>query len=218
MYWIAFGDIHEATGAVASVPGLAGADGVIITGDLTNRGGREAGERVLSAVAAVNPRILAVPGNMDTDAVQGLLRERGADLHLRTRELVPGLGLAGVGLSTPTPFGTPGEVPEETLAGWLDDMADRVTGFDRLVVAIHQPPLGSALDRISSGAHVGSPAVRRFIERVRPDVVVTGHIHESRGTERIGDTLVVNPGALADGGHVRLDYEGGKLSATLLGV
>jgi len=218
MHWIAFGDIHEATGAVASVPDLAGAEGVIITGDLTNMGGREAGERVFSAVAAVNPRILAVPGNMDTAAVQDVLRERGADLHRGTRELAPGLGLAGIGLSTPTPFGTPGEVAEDVMAEWLDDMAARVAGFDRLVVAIHQPPLGSALDRISSGAHVGSPAVRRFIEQVRPDVVVTGHIHESRGEERIGDTLVINPGALAEGGHVRLDYEGGKLSATLLGV
>ncbi|WP_419785804.1 metallophosphoesterase [Pseudodesulfovibrio sp.] len=218
MYWIAFGDIHEATGAVASIPGLAEAEGVIITGDLTNRGGRPEGERVLDAVAAVNPRILALPGNMDTEAVQAVMRDRGVDLHLKASELAPGLGCIGIGLSTPTPFGTPGEVPEETLAGWLDDMAAKVPEFEHVILAIHQPPLDSSLDRVSNGMHVGSPAVRRFIEQVGPDVVVTGHIHESRAVETIGQSLVVNPGALADGGYVRIEFEGGALSAKLLGV
>ena len=103
MYWIAFGDIHESTGRLEAVPGLAEADGVIVTGDLTNRGGREAGKRVLDAVARFNPRILAQPGNMDSDSVTAYLREQDMDIHLKARELAPGLGLMGVGLSTPHP-------------------------------------------------------------------------------------------------------------------
>ncbi|WFS62156.1 metallophosphoesterase [Pseudodesulfovibrio thermohalotolerans] len=215
MYWIAFGDIHESTGLLESVPGLAKADGVIVSGDLTNRGGRAAGGRVLDAVARINPRILAQPGNMDTDEVTACIRERDMDIHLRVRELAPGLGLMGVGLSTPTPFGTPGEVPEATLSGWLDETYAEAAGFDRLVCVIHEPPQDTTVDRLSNGLHVGSPGVRAFLERVQPDLAVTGHIHEASGTDFIGDTPVINPGMLADGGFVRIDFDGEKLTARL---
>ncbi|EGB15923.1 metallophosphoesterase [Pseudodesulfovibrio mercurii] len=218
MYWIAFGDIHESTGLLGSVPGLAEADGVIVTGDLTNRGDREAGKRVLDDVARFNPRILAQPGNMDTDGVTAYIRERDMDIHLRVRELAPGLKLMGVGLSTPTPFGTPGEVPEATLAEWLDQTYALTDGFERLICIIHEPPLDTEVDRLSNGQHVGSPAVRAFLERVQPALAVTGHIHEASGTDRIGETPVINPGMLAHGGFVRIDYDGETLSAALMRV
>lgn len=218
MYWIAFGDIHESTGVLGSIPGLGRADGVILTGDLTNRGSRESADRVIDAVAAINPRILALPGNMDTDAVEARLRERGMDLHLRVRELAPGLGLMGVGYSTPTPFGTPGEVPEATLVGWLDATHALASSFDTLVVAVHEPPHGSKADMLGNGEHVGSPGVRAFIERVRPALVLTGHIHESRAVDRVGESLVINPGMLAGGGFVRIEYRDNALSAELMSV
>ncbi|WP_285907374.1 metallophosphoesterase [Pseudodesulfovibrio pelocollis] len=218
MYWIAFGDIHESTGVLGSIPGLGRAQGVIITGDLTNRGGRESADRVIGAVAAINPRILALPGNMDTDAVQARLAERGMDIHLRARELAPGLGLMGVGYSTPTPFGTPGEVAEETLTGWLDATHALAAHFDTLIVAVHEPPHASGVDRLGNGQHVGSPGVRAFIEGARPALVLTGHIHESRAVDRIGETTVINPGMLAGGGFVRIEYRDNTLSAELMSV
>ncbi|WP_207260854.1 metallophosphoesterase [Desulfovibrio sp. Huiquan2017] len=218
MYWIAFGDIHESTGLLGAVPGLAEADGVIVTGDLTNRGGRESAKHVLDAVARFNPCILAQPGNMDEDDVTVYLRERDMDIHLRVRELAPGLKLMGVGLSTPTPFGTPGEVPEATLAAWLDETYALAGDFDRLICVIHEPPLDTKLDRLSNGQHVGSPGVRAFLERVQPDLAVTGHIHEARGADRIGSTPVLNPGMLAHGGYVRINFDGRTLSADLESV
>lgn len=218
MYWIAFGDIHESIDLIDDVPGLAGADGVIITGDITNRGGSSAAARVVDAVARINPRILAQPGNMDTDGVTEFLRERDMDIHLRVRELAPGLGLMGVGLSTPTPFGTPGEISEETLVRWLDATHAKADRFEHLVCAIHEPPLDTGLDRLSNGQHVGSPGVRAFIERVRPALVVTGHIHESTGMDRVGGTPIINPGMLAGGGYVRIEFDGRAVTATLESV
>ena len=215
MHFIAFGDVHESTGLIRAIPGLAEADGVIITGDITNRGGFDAIDRVFRAVAAVNPRIHAQPGNMDTDAVQTYLAERDADIHLRVRELAPGLGLMGVGLSTPTPFGTPGEVSESTLGRWLDETYLLAKGFDHLICAIHEPPINTGLDKLGNGQHVGSPGVRAFIERVQPALVVTGHIHEATGADRIGRTPVVNPGMLAGGGFVRINFDGRTVTAEL---
>ncbi len=218
MFWIAFGDVHESTGTIASIPGLAEAESVIITGDLTNRGSREAVDRVIEAVAEINPRILAQPGNMDTDTVQAYLQERDVDIHLKVRELAPGIGIMGVGLSTPTPFGTPSEVPDETIGAWLDETYAKASGFDKLILAVHEPPMNTKVDMLSNGQHIGSPSVRKFIERVQPDLVLTGHIHESKAVDVIGDTPIINPGMLAGGGYVRIELKGDELIAELTSI
>ncbi|BCS89449.1 metallophosphoesterase family protein [Pseudodesulfovibrio sediminis] len=218
MYWIAFGDIHESTALLGSIPDLAEADGVIITGDITNRGGESAVRDVLDAVAAINPRILAQPGNMDTDEVQAYLKAQGMDMHLRVRELAPGLGLMGVGLSTPTPFGTPGEVSEGRLGRWLEETVSQAKGYYQLICAIHEPPFETEVDVLGNGQHVGSPSVRSFIEKTQPAVVLTGHIHEATGVAMIGKTPVINPGMLAGGGYVRIDFDGNMVTAELKSV
>jgi Icc-related predicted phosphoesterase len=63
---------------------------------------------------------------------------------------------------------------------------------------------------------VGSIAVRTFIEEKQPLLCVTGHIHESKGQDYIGRTLVLNPGMMKDGGYIEAIYENGILSAALL--
>jgi Icc-related predicted phosphoesterase len=42
---------------------------------------------------------------------------------------------------------------------------------------------------------VGSTAVRTVIEKYQPMLGIHGHIHESRGTVKIGRTLCINPGS-----------------------
>jgi Icc-related predicted phosphoesterase len=66
-----------------------------------------------------------------------------------------------------------------------------------------------------NGTPVGSAAVRRFIESRKPQVCVVGHIHEGRGVDRIGETLVLNAGALRDGGYVVVEDDGRTLTADL---
>ena len=67
--WIVLGDIHEEIGRFASIPELAGADGVIVTGDITQDGGPEAAARVMDVIKASNSRIFAQIGNMDRPGV-----------------------------------------------------------------------------------------------------------------------------------------------------
>ena len=55
------------------------------------------------------------------------------------------------------------------------------------------------------GKHVGSTAVRTFIEKNKPDVVVCGHIHEARGTDILGSTLMINCGSAAQGNYAMID-------------
>ena len=70
----------------------------------------------------------------------------------------------------------------------------------RTVAVIHTPPFNTKCDVLFDGRHIGSKAVRGWIERVQPRLTLHGHIHESPKLsraffDRIGETLVVNPGA-----------------------
>ncbi|MDP3428141.1 MAG: metallophosphoesterase family protein [Humidesulfovibrio sp.] len=224
MFWIAVGDVHESIGMLGAIPGIKQAEGLILTGDLTNRGGEDKARRVLDKARAANPNLLAQMGNMDHAEVGELLSRSGENIHRQARLLAPGLVLMGVGWATPTPFGTPSETSEAELARWIKethllalDLAARdcATCPFRLVAVIHTPPLNTALDRIASGVHVGSAGVRAFIEDVQPDVVICGHIHEAVAEERLGRTHALNPGLLAEGGYVRLSLTDGQLRASL---
>ena len=45
--------------------------------------------------------------------------------------------------------------------------------------------------------------MRRVIEKYQPLLGVHGHIHESGGDRRIGDTVCINPGSEANHGILR---------------
>src|ERR1051325_815140 len=64
---------------------------------------------------------------------------------------------------------------------------------------LHSPPRDTRCDMIGATHHVGSRAIRAFVERHEPPLVLSGHIHESprvSGAYRdaIGHSVVVNPG------------------------
>ncbi len=67
------------------------------------------------------------------------------------------------------------------------------------VYVLHSPPRDTACDVIATRQHVGSRAIRAFVETHQPRLVLSGHIHESPRVsgawrDRVGRTPVVNPG------------------------
>ena len=73
----------------------------------------------------------------------------------------------------------------------------------RLILVFHTPPYGTPLDTLYDGSHVGSRAVRSFIEREQPWMSLHGHIHESPTVsglywDTIGDSVCVNAGQVFD--------------------
>jgi len=219
MYWIVVGDVHGSTGLFEHIPGVGEAQALILSGDLTNRGGRDQAEAVLKAALRANPRVLAQVGNMDHPGLTDYFAAQGVNLHREARLLAPGLALMGVGYSTPTPFDTPSETSEEQLAAWLKetyDWARTLAGPSGSILAvIHNAPHGTLLDRLANGMNVGSTSVRAFLDQAQPEICVCGHIHEGRGEQDLGRTCVLNPGLLADGGYVRVDLQDGELTASL---
>ncbi len=211
---IAFGDIHMEYGALQAVSGFASADLVIVTGDLTNFGNREAAHQVISAIRSINSNIYAQPGNLDDASVMAYLNELGINLHGRGF-LLNDIGVFGVGGSNPTPFNTPTEFSEEEIGRLLSQGHTSVAHASIQIMVPHAPPYNTAADLIPNGMHVGSKAVREFIERVQPDFCLTGHIHEARSVDRIGRTVILNPGMFGSGGWIELQNESGVWSAVL---
>jgi Icc-related predicted phosphoesterase len=214
-FWIAIGDIHGDVSRIGEVPGIFQAQGVLISGDITDYGSRALVETLLNDIAHVNPNILGVIGNMDTREVEDVLEEKGYNVHARATDLGFGVGLVGVGYSTPTPFGTPSEVSDAQLETWLNQALQRVGDCEHLILLVHNPPFDTQTDRVRVDQPVGSEAVRKFIEKIQPDVCVTGHIHESRAVDRLGKTKIINPGLFGAGGYVVIRLANDGLAAEL---
>jgi Icc-related predicted phosphoesterase len=106
------------------------------------------------------------------------------------------VSVGGAGALVPHAFDPAERRP--TIADALADLAALAPAAATLLVS-HSPPRDTRCDVVQSGAHVGSRALRRHIERHAPPLVLSGHIHESpRVTgawrDTIGTTAVVNPG------------------------
>jgi Icc-related predicted phosphoesterase len=211
---IAAGDIHMDPGDVANIPGIVSADHIIITGDITNYGSCLDAEVVLNRLLRINSSILGVAGNLDQHDVARYLDDNGISLHGRGR-MVESLGIMGLGGSNYTPFNTPYEFSEQELSVFLASGYAQIDDTENFILVSHAPPIQTKTDRLTNGNHVGSKAVRTFIEEKQPLLCVTGHIHESRGQDYIGRTLIINPGMMKDGGYIEIIYENGMLSAAL---
>lgn len=214
-FWIGFGDIHEDLSLIGEIPDLAGADGVIVSGDITNRGGIHRAENLLGKISDINPVIYAQIGNMDRSEITSWLDEKGWNIHATGKQIAEDVGIMGLGYSTPTPFMTPSEVSEDMLARWLEKGYEQVKHFPKLILVAHDPPYGSKAARLPSGENVGNKPVLEFINRVQPDICLTGHIHEGNSEDFIGKTKILNPGMLCMGGYVIIRLKNNRLEAEL---
>jgi len=195
-------------------PTLREADYALLIGDLTYFGDPPDAFRVVDAVRQFCPHVLAVTGNLDMPTVIDAFRDAGISLHGEGRRF-GSLGIFGCGGSNVTPMDTPTELTEEELREVLEAGHEAVADAPRRLMVCHTPPYDTRLDRLMNGRPVGSPAVRHFIETHQPDVALVGHIHEGRGTDRIGRTVVLNAGALRDGGYVIVEDDDRGLTAAL---
>jgi len=198
MKLLCISDLHSEAG---SIEGLAEADALVICGDITHFGDGAKAKELLYSFKDSN-MILAVPGNCDNLDVNDALLDLDVDLHARGR-IIDDVGFFGLGGSNETPFNTPQEYKEDTLLEFIMKGYEQVRDAAFKVFVTHTPPIDTKLDD-AGGRHVGSTSVRRFIEEYQPDLVLCGHIHEAKGTDRMGKTVMVNPGMLRNG-HALID-------------
>jgi Icc-related predicted phosphoesterase len=112
--------------------------------------------------------------------------------------------------SNPTPWDTPRETTEDKLAAHLDELCQKVgtreKDFEKAIFNFHVPPHGYSLDlcpaltedmkmKAEEKIHAGSIGAKQAIEKYQPLLGLHGHIHESRGAQKSGRTLMINPGS-----------------------
>ena len=212
---VSFGDVHMAIAQMSKIAvELASADLIILSGDLTNFGGRADAAKVVHTAKRYCPHVLALPGNVDQLEVLDVLQAEQVSLHGEHRR-VGELMIFGCGGSNITPFHTPLEYGDGELGAMLTDAYVGVAEAPLQLMVCHTPPHATKLDRLTNGTPVGSQAVRQFIEQHQPQVCITGHIHESPGVDRIGHTKILNAGLFAAGGYIVAWYNDGTLDAEL---
>ena len=188
------------------MPDTSGFDLVLLAGDLTTFLGPDDARRIVEPLQDSGVPVLAVCGNCDLPEMEDYLVEAGIDLDRRARAVG---GVRFVGLSGGLPFNDlPYERTEEDyerVAAEAFERAAPVEGRPTILVS-HQPPFATACD-LAHGRHVGSKSLRTAIERHQPDLVFSGHIHESIGEDTIGRTRIVNPGPWFQGRSVVIEAD-----------
>ena len=180
-------------------------------------------------------RCFVCPGNDDSPETDDAIR-RSKHVQLAEGECVElgdGFSMISTGWSNITPWKTYRELPEPELAAKIEAMIPPAADMSRMVFNLHCPPYGSNLDEapeVDENLHVkeagralipvGSTAVRDAILKYQPLLSLHGHIHEGKGTARLGKTLAINAGSLYEqgvlqGAVVELDPRKGIRSYTL---
>lgn len=226
---IGCGDIHMAPANIARIHAIQDADLLVINGDLTNYGKIEDAKTVLNEVLVTIPQVEAQVGNLDHFEINDYLEELGMNLHAQAKIIQGSVCLIGVGGSNPTPFKTPTEFSEQE----LENISERAFIQAKELLTLgeplhnhhlptlfvsHTPPLNTAVDKIGSGAHVGSPAIRKIIEKYQPELCLCGHIHEAAGYDKIGNTPIFNPGMVSKGGYIDIQIDNSTINATLKSI
>jgi len=139
-----------------------------------------------------------------------------------------GFEMLSLGYANITPWNCTRDVTEEVLSNKIESLATKIEKMDRAIFNIHVPPYDTGIDQapqltddlkvvMESGQTVmlpvGSTAVREAIQKYQPMLGLHGHIHESRGYEKIGRTTIVNPGSEYSEGVLRgalIDLDGKK--------
>jgi uncharacterized protein len=179
------------------------------------------------AAERLDPRVRCIitPGNDDPAEADPVLaaHPRVECPELELCDLGP-VTMASIGVVPYTPWDTERESSEEDLGKQISQMLDQLPEGRNAILNVHCPPYASGLDDapeldatlkpvIRGGrpsiVPVGSHAVREAIKRYQPVLGLHGHIHESRGAQKIGRTLCVNPGS---------DYSSGVLRGAVLDI
>ena len=167
-----------------------------------------------------------MPGNDDRFEIDKAIEESELVVNPEGRvvELDAAHEMISTGWSNPTPWDTPREESEEALGKRIEDMASKVRNMRNCIFNLHCPPYDTGIDTapmldsdlkqvVKNGqvvlVPVGSKSVRGAIEKHQPLLGLHGHIHESKGTHRIGQTLCVNPGS---------EYQQGMLKGVIVNI
>jgi Icc-related predicted phosphoesterase len=178
------------------------ADAICVCGDLTHFGTMEETEEYLSILVQSQTQVFFVPGNLDPPGIVNA-KTKGATCIHATCRIVKDYSFIGLG-ALYRAF----EVPEDKIMQWLHKGSSECSQKVHTIIVSHVPPRDTKVDVAFIGGHAGSRNFSRFIIDTKPVAVFCGHIHEGRGIDHIGNTVIVNPGAARRGYYAFVKLDG----------
>ncbi len=177
-------------------------DILTISGDITHFGPAEYASRLLNSIKI---RTVAVNGNCDPPEVAAAIEESRATMIVGRTIDIDGIVFRGLGYP----------IFNEHLAagGTLAGGGAAVGALDVLIS--HAPAYGFN-DFV--GGHAGDRAILDFVNRTKPKLVLSGHIHEARGIMENDDTIFINPGPVKDGFAAVVEIAQSTVNANLLSL
>ena len=185
---LAIGDIHGDTGLVKRLVEKAKKekiDLVILAGDLTFA--EQSIKNIVGPFVKAGKQVLLIPGNHESVATANFL----AEMYPNTKNIhgysftKNNLGIFGAG---------GGDIinitPDREIFNALKKGHEKIKDSKKKIMVTHMHPRGG---KAEFSGFKGSNAVRKAIKYFKPDVLISGHIHEAAGIEEtIGKTKVIN--------------------------
>jgi len=152
-------------------------------------------------------KVYMAAGNDDHFEVDQVIEDSAVIVNCNNKNVMVGdHEMITFSWTNPTPWDTPREKPDEELEPMIETLIATVKDKSNAIFNFHAPPYGYALDlapeltkdlvqAADRKVHVGSRAVAKMIEKYQPLIGLHGHIHESRGAQKIKRTLIINPGS-----------------------
>ncbi|MGP1520386.1 MAG: metallophosphoesterase family protein [Treponema sp.] len=212
--------ISDGHGAIDNLSALStiakDVDLILFAGDFAAFNQAHTGLPFLKKLCSLHKNIYSVLGNCDHPSFIEELKIHNINMQATNthfEEFVL-LGSGGASKFTGT---TPNERTDEELASDITSHYNENQG-DNIILVTHNPPHGAKTDKVAPLVHVGSKLIRKFIEEKKPIIAISGHIHEAFGVDNIGQTLLLNPGALCDGRFAiaEITKENGKYKANAI--
>ena len=189
---LAAGDIHgdsRLANELAEKAEKEKVDLVILCGDLTE--GNKQTKGIISPFTKRNKKVLLIPGNWDSFATVDFLANLYGVKNIHGYSVnYENVGFFGAGGAEDAPG--PGKISAKELISTLEKAHSSLKGIEKKIMVTHMHPAKSKSE--FSGV-VGSNAIRKAVEKFKPDFLLHGHIHEASGLEEnIGKTKVINVG------------------------
>lgn len=186
---LVFVDTHGNKSAVERLIKKAdGVDLVICGGDLSNWGMNL--EKLLMEFKKLNKMLLIIHGNHE--GIDSLIKaSKKFDfvrvIHKKLFKLgnYAFFGYGGGGFS----------LEDKYLDELIPKIKKDLKKNEKFIFITHAPPADTKLDYLDWTGHVGCNSRRRFIEILKPEICICGHLHENfKKRDKINNTLIINPG------------------------
>jgi uncharacterized protein len=189
MKFLTFVDLHEDKKYLKELIKRASQDDidfVVCAGDITlfGRGLRY----ILKQFNNLNKKVYLIPGNHESDRMfKEVISDYPNCINFNHKVIKKDdyvlLGYGGGGFSAQDPEFR--KISREWYSKYQDS---------KVILVTHGPPANTTIDLLEK-RHVGNLDYRKFVERIKPKLMICGHLHETAGMQdKIDKTIVINPG------------------------